>query len=780
MKENHHINTCAMPRHCHLAGVGGAGMAPVAMLLAARGCSVSGEDDGLTAETRVWLDRAGVSIVGRGEVPVQSELLVYSSAIKPDHPARVAASRRGMPQKQRGAMLAELVRGHRLIAVAGSHGKTTTSGMIATIFAASDFPGGWAVGGLFEGDLLPPARSGREQENGDWIVAEIDESDGTIAGFAPEITVVTNMDWDHPDHYRRPVDLEAAFAALIARTKRLVLLNAACPVSSRLARSVRGVQVKSFGPGGHYHFSPAGTDGARQVIDLGGGFPRMQASVRAGGDFNAVNSCAALAVASEVGIELRADLLAEYPGIRRRQSVLLDEHGVKVVEDYAHHPSEIAALIAGMRRVPHERMLVVFQPHRYSRTAQFKEAFARSLAAADEIILLDVYSAGESPMSGGTTADIYAALASSGARVPATYLPGDVEGTLGALLARTRRGDQVLFIGAGDIDRAAREFVRRIREQSVDEFLFRALADVARRVTGPAGYFAEHEPLGAKTTLRVGGPARCYAEPAGEDDLSRLVSEAARIGVPVLLLGRGSNLLVPDDGVRALVIRLQGPAWQEFTALADGTVWAGAGLRLKELCGIAAAQGLAGFEFLEGIPGTLGGGLRMNAGAMGGGMFDVVESVRLMTPDGIVRTLRREQFHVAYRECRELEGAIALGAALRPVAHEDTGAVRAKIAAFQAKRHETQPRESSAGCMFKNPPGTSAGLEIDRAGLKGLRIGDAEVSPVHANFIINRGHATSADVVALMREVRERVKAARGVELEPEVQLFGGNWEEIL
>jgi UDP-N-acetylmuramate-alanine ligase len=132
---------------CHLAGVGGAGMAPVAMLLAQRSCAVSGEDDGLTPETRSWLERAGVRVVGRGALPVGAELLVYSSAIKPDHPARVEATARGIPQMQRGAMLAELARGRRLIAVAGSHGKTTTSAMIATIFEAARFAGGWAVGG---------------------------------------------------------------------------------------------------------------------------------------------------------------------------------------------------------------------------------------------------------------------------------------------------------------------------------------------------------------------------------------------------------------------------------------------------------------------------------------------------------------------------------------------------------------------------------------------------------------------------------------------------------
>lgn len=246
------------------------------------------------------------------------------------------------------------------------------------------------------------------------------------------------------------------------------------------------------------------------------------------------------------------------------------------------------------------------------------------------------------------------------------------------------------------------------------------------------------------------------------------------------MLGRGSNLLVPDAGVRALVLRLHGAGWQEFSPLEDGTIWVGAGMRLKELCGMAASRGLMGFEFLEGIPGTLGGALRMNAGAMGGWMFEVVSSVRMMLPSGETRTLRTDELHVAYRECLELKESIALGAVIKPVGVADATAVRERIAAFQARRHETQPRESSAGCMFKNPEGSSAGLEIDRAGLKGFRIGDAEVSPVHANFIVNRGHATSADVVAVMREVRARVREARGVELEPEVQLFGGKWGEVL
>jgi UDP-N-acetylenolpyruvoylglucosamine reductase len=246
------------------------------------------------------------------------------------------------------------------------------------------------------------------------------------------------------------------------------------------------------------------------------------------------------------------------------------------------------------------------------------------------------------------------------------------------------------------------------------------------------------------------------------------------------MLGRGSNLLVPDDGVDGLVINLGHASWQAFSPGPEGRVWAGAGLRLKNLCGLAAKAGLVGFEFLEGIPATLGGALRMNAGAMGGWMFDIVDEVHLMTLAGERRVLTKAEMHYDYRHCADLEDAVALGAFLRPVAQAALPEIKGRLDAYQKKRLESQPREPSAGCIFKNPPGIGAGRLIDEVGLKGERVGDAEVSTVHANFIVNRGQATSADIVALMRRIRERVKSVRGIDLEPEVMLFGKKWRDLL
>lgn len=288
------------------------------------------------------------------------------------------------------------------------------------------------------------------------------------------------------------------------------------------------------------------------------------------------------------------------------------------------------------------------------------------------------------------------------------------------------------------------------------------------------------EPLAPKTTLRVGGAARIYAEPASTEDLQALLRGAKARGIEVFLLGRGSNLIVPDEGVDGLVVSLGHETWAAFEPRGDGRVWVGAGLRLKNLCGLAAKAGLAGFEFLEGIPGSIGGALRMNAGAMGGWMFDVVEEVRIMSLDGGVMTWAKAAMHIDYRHCAELHRAIALGALLRPAAQADADSVARQIDVYRRKRHESQPREPSAGCIFKNPPGTSAGRLIDECGLKGERVGDAEISPVHANFIVNRGRASGADVLELVRRVRVRVREAKGVELQPEVLLYGRKWEDVL
>jgi UDP-N-acetylenolpyruvoylglucosamine reductase len=749
------------------------GMAPLALYLAQAGFAVSGEDDALAEPMRARLESAGI---GLGAAPEDSELLVCSAAIGPGHPARTAAQARGVPVARRGELLAEVVRNRKLVAVCGSHGKTTTTALLISALRRAKFPAGYILGGL-PADGSPPAAAGSNE----WIVAELDESDGTIDHFAPEIAVVVNMDWDHPDRYARPEEMAATFAALLRRTRGAVLVHDSCAMSAGVAALLARKPLR-FGRTGDFPAEIAEEGPGRTTLRLGGRFPIAAATVRAGGEFNAANATAALAAASLMGVTLDGGMLEDFAGVMRRQTVLGEAGGATVLEDYAHHPAEIRALLASLRPrlAGSGRLMVVFQPHRYSRSAQFRGEFAAALALADRVSLLEVYGAGEEPVPEGRAADLAAEVRRSFPALPLTHQADDDAGTLRALVRDVRPGDLVVFVGAGDINRKARDWLGTWRSAPAPASRWDGHLAALQAETGEGARLRREEPLGARTTLKVGGAARIYAEPASRAELQALLRAARARQLDVFPLGRGSNLIVPDEGVDGLVVALNHEAWAGFTARADGRIQVGAGLRLKNLCGLAAKAGLTGFEFLEGIPGSVGGALRMNAGAMGGWMFDVVDEIEVMSPAGEVRVLPRSALHVGYRHCAELEDGFALGALLRPVAQSAAGEIGRQIDVYRRKRQESQPREPSAGCVFKNPPGDSAGRLIDACGLKGERVGDAEVSRVHANFIVNRGGATGAEVLELVRRVRARVREAQGVELQPEVLLFGRAWEDVL
>ena len=282
----------------------------------------------------------------------------------------------------------------------------------------------------------------------------------------------------------------------------------------------------------------------------------------------------------------------------------------------------------------------------------------------------------------------------------------------------------------------------------------------------------ENEPLGKRTTLRVGGCADIYFEPSSEGELTLAVQTCREEGAAYIVLGRGSNLLIRDGGIRGVVICLAHPAFS--TVEVNGcNLRCGAGAKLKVVAAKARESSLGGLEFLEGIPGGVGGALRMNAGAMGSATFEVITHVRFMDENGRVSERNADQVPVEYRSCPFFKANIALAATFR--GHADSREAIVKRAdEFNQKRWQSQPKESSAGCIFKNPSSTvSAGKLIDDLGLKGTRRGGAVISPVHGNFIINDGNATAADVLELIDFVKARAQADRGVELREEVEIIG-------
>jgi UDP-N-acetylenolpyruvoylglucosamine reductase len=279
------------------------------------------------------------------------------------------------------------------------------------------------------------------------------------------------------------------------------------------------------------------------------------------------------------------------------------------------------------------------------------------------------------------------------------------------------------------------------------------------------------EPLAKRTTLRVGGRADFLAEPATEAELVRLVQYCGTAQLPCRVIGRGSNLLIGDGGVRGLVICL---AHRHFSRVKvrDDVLCCGAGARLKEVAGVACKMNLAGLEFMEGIPGSVGGALRMNAGAMGAWVFDVVERVRYLDAAGLVHDIPGSDAGARYRCCPLLVSNIALGAVFKG-SPSLSAEIRRKMDEYSLSRWQRQPREPSAGCAFKNPEGIPAGRLIDELGLKGMRVGGAVVSQVHANFLVNDGSATAADFFALIRLIKTRARQERGIELETEIETMG-------
>ena len=279
--------------------------------------------------------------------------------------------------------------------------------------------------------------------------------------------------------------------------------------------------------------------------------------------------------------------------------------------------------------------------------------------------------------------------------------------------------------------------------------------------------------LDGYTTLRVGGPADLFAEPRSEEELCALMQAAREADIPVLWLGNGSNLLVRDGGFRGLAVHI-GKRFSEIRPTEAG-LYAQAGALLSALSRAAQAAGLSGLEFAQGIPGTVGGGVYMNAGAYGGDLSQTITAVRVLAA-GTIQEIPGAEMGFSYRHSRAMErGELVLGAAfaLKP---DDPAAIEGRMRDYAARRREKQPLEyPSAGSFFKRPEGHFAGALIEQAGLKGAAVGGAQVSEKHAGFLINCGGATAQDFLQLMALVQEKVEDAFRVRLEPEVRIIGSD-----
>jgi UDP-N-acetylmuramate--alanine ligase len=447
-------------RRVHFIGVGGAGMSAIAKVLLERGFEVSGTDLKQSRATSM-LEAMGASIViGHDPAALPADAVVVVSSAIPDANLELALARnRGLPIISRGEALAWVLEGRRCIVVAGTHGKSTTTSMIVTILMAAGLDPTYLVGGELN-DSGTNAHDGTD----DLAVVESDESDGSFLLLSPAIAVVTNMESDHLDYWGSFDAIKRGFEDFMSKveTGGIIMVPATDATLNSMAIS-SGREVITFEDGGEVRAdSLRRTDrGSAFVISARDQTAEVDLAVR--GRHNVSNALAAAATGVALGIDVDAIArgLAAYRGVKRRFEVRGEVGGVTVIDDYAHHPSEVKAILAAARSGPWDRIVAVFQPHRYSRTSALWEEFGSSFSDADRVVVTDVYGAGEPPVPGVTGKLVADAIGRALHGRSIAYLPHRSE-LVAYVSASVRPGDAVLTLGAGDITSVGEELIARL------------------------------------------------------------------------------------------------------------------------------------------------------------------------------------------------------------------------------------------------------------------------------------------------------------------------------
>jgi len=752
------------PMRIDLIGVAGSGMSGLASLLLALGHRVSGSDRVTTLETQ-RLAKAGLQFFSpHCDREVEGcDMVIYSSAIKPGNIAYEAAYKQGIPLVRRAEALAAVMLNKKGVVVAGTHGKTTTSALTAHVLRQGGMKPSHYVGAE-----IPILGTNAHWDNdGELFVAEGDESDGTLVNFHPEHSIILNIEPEHLDFYADIEAIKTVFRQLLSQTRGLWIYCAEDPVASELCANYE--HAVSYG------WDRAQHDFSARIIDsrpsrtefevFANGLSLGNVILGIPGKHNVSNALAAIALASRVGVSFEAiqRALGSFRGAKRRFDIRHASSRFTIIDDYGHHPTEVKATLATARALNPQRLLCLFQPHRYSRTQLLKKEFGGAFNDAQVLAVTDIYPASEKPLpgvSGETILEEVRAQSTVECRSTPTMLAA--RDMIGNML---RPGDVFITLGAGNVHEVGTCLARDLK---VAEELWSILESEG------GGTMKLYEPMSRHTTFLIGGPAQYWIEPRTEAAFASVVRFLRGAAVPIRVIGRGSNLLVRDGGIRGAVIH---PAKGEFEYVcieSDGTLYAAVGARLKKIASTARNAGLGGFEWMEGIPGNLGGAVRMNAGAMKSETFDQVVSIRFLDLDGQIKEKSLAEIDHHYRSVPEFEERYVLGARLRgPKA--DLASIDAGLEASRQKRRTTQPIGASAGCVFKNPEVCGAGKLVDELGLKGRSVGKAIVSDVHGNFIVNQGGATARDVLDLVAEIQEIAMRERGIHLEMEIKVIGEN-----
>lgn len=452
-------------KHIHLVGIGGTGMSGIAELLLNLGYRVSGSDLVTSEVTQRLVALGGKITKGHSSSNVEdADVVVYSSAVKPDNVELVEARRKGIPVIPRAEMLAELMRMKQGIAVGGAHGKTTTTWLIGLVMAAAGLDPTIIVGGRLKA-LGTNAKLG----GGPYLVAEADESDGSFLRLSPNVAVATTIDEEHLDHYP---DLEAIKTSFVEFLNKVPFYGAAVVcldeenIQAILPRIIRRVVTYGFSQQADVRATDVSPDGLNVTFNV-----RLRDSklgsilLRMPGRHNIANALAAVAVGLELDIPFPAisEGISQFTGIARRLEVRGEVGDIVFIDDYAHHPTEIAATLETIKSMWKRRIVAVFQPHRYTRTRALWDKLGRSFYDADMVIVIPIYAAGEDPIPGVTSSLVAEAATKSGHRSVACI--EDRQELIEHLLSVLQPGDAVVTLGAGDVWKVATETMEKLRSE---------------------------------------------------------------------------------------------------------------------------------------------------------------------------------------------------------------------------------------------------------------------------------------------------------------------------
>lgn len=746
----------AEPLKVHLVGVAGSGMSGLAGLLLGMGHKVSGCDR-VTSDETERLQKEGMTFYSphTKDCVAGIDLLVYSSAIRANNPAREAATEQAVPQILRAELLAAILHTRDGVVVSGTHGKTTTSAMCAHVLRKTNQNPCHYVGA----EIPVLGTNAHWNPEGELMVAEGDESDGTLTLYKPKHLIVLNVEAEHLDHYSGIDEIKEVFSTVVSQTSGSVIYCGDDEHAADVCAKHPGAVSYGFGESDFQAVDVVERSGRVlfDVVRRGENIGRVELGIP--GRHNVLNALAAIALADGEGVDFDdySRPLATFAGARRRFETKYLSKNFRVIDDYGHHPTEIRATLETVKCLKPERIVVYFQPHRYSRTERLAKEFGEALAMADVVYVSQVYAASEDPIPGVTGQTIVDEVLKH-PDVKCFFEP-ELETAHYKIGNSLKPGDVFLTLGAGNVHETGTKIVRDL-----------GVLDDLLSESGEEN-ICLYEPMRKHTTMLVGGPAQFWVEPETFTGFAKAVNHLKDRGIAVRIVGRGSNLLVKDGGIRGAVVHPKGGEFKEVTVEGD-RITAGVGARFKKIASVAQKAGIGGFEWMEGIPGNVGGGLRMNAGAMGIETFDQVVDVTFLDEDGEIRTRSREEITFNYRSVPELRRNYALKATFvgAPAKEE---AISEKMDESRLKRLSSQPRAASAGCIFKNPEGIGAGQLIDEMGLKGLTVGKAQVSEVHANFMTNTGGASAREVQALIDQVTRTAKKERGIRLETEVQILG-------